>query len=73
MSSLELFNAIQKIRNEEEQMGLRQLIQVATLLAALAVSSGRLLQILHAVRLSQLELIELSKASYWVKAVLLLV
>ena len=53
-------------------MGLDKLIQLAAALAVLAVSSGHLPQIIHAVHVAQLHLIEDSQASSWPKAMLLL-
>jgi hypothetical protein len=49
----------------------KQLIQVGALLAVLAVSSGRLPQILHAIRVAQLQLIKESQTSSWGRAMLL--
>ena len=52
-------------------MGLDKLIQLAAALAILAVSSGHLPQIIHAVHVAQLHLIKNSQASNWPKAILL--
>ena len=52
-------------------MGIEKLIQVAVLLATLAVSSHQLPRILHAVRVAQLHLIQDSQASKWGRATLL--
>lgn len=52
-------------------MGIKQLIQVAALFATLAVSSGHLPRILHAVRIAQLQLIKESQTSSWGRAMLL--
>jgi len=46
-------------------MGITKLIQIATILAIMAVSSGKLPQILNIVRLAQFYLIQDSKASNW--------
>lgn len=48
----------------------KQLIHVGALLAVLAVSSGRLPQILHAVRVAQLQLLKESQTSNWGRAML---
>ena len=52
-------------------MGLKQLIQIAAILAVMAASSGRLPQILNTIRQAQLILIQDSKASNWGQAMLL--
>ena len=52
-------------------MGLDKLIQVAAVLATLAVSSHQLPRILHTVRVAQLHLIQDSQASKWGRAMLL--
>lgn len=52
-------------------MGIGKLIQVASILAAIAISSGHLPQILHTVRGARLHLIQDSKASHWGQAMLL--
>ena len=52
-------------------MGLDKLIELAAVLAVLAVSSGHLPQIIHAVHVAQLHLIKDSQASSWPKAQLL--
>lgn len=52
-------------------MGIEKLIQVAAVLATLAVSTGQLPHILHTVRVAQLHLIQDSQASKWGKAMLL--
>jgi len=46
-------------------MGITKLIQIATILAIMAVSSGKLPQILNTVRKAQIILIQDSKASNW--------
>ncbi len=46
-------------------MRLTQLIQLAAFLAVLAVSTGRLPQILRQVQIAKLHLIQESKASKW--------
>jgi len=46
-------------------MGLKNLIQIASILAILAVSTGQLPKILHAVRVAQIKLIQESQASKW--------
>ena len=46
-------------------MELNRLFQIAAVLAALAVSSHHLPQILHTVRVAQLELLRDSQASKW--------
>ena len=52
-------------------MGLEKLISIAATLAVLAVSTGQLPRILHAVRLAQFHLIHDSQASKWGRALLL--
>jgi len=52
-------------------MGISKLITIAAILASLAVSTGRLPQILHTVRLAQLHLIKESSSSHWGRAMLL--
>jgi hypothetical protein len=51
-------------------MGLKSLIQLATILAFLAVSSGKLPAILQSVRVAQLHLLKDSQASKWGQALL---
>ena len=51
-------------------MGLKSLIQVAAVLAVLAVSSGKLPTILKTLRIAQLHLIKDSQASNWGQAML---
>lgn len=46
-------------------MGISKLIQLATILAMLAVSTGQLPKILWKLRVVQLELIKESQASKW--------
>ena len=53
-------------------MGIAKLIQIATALAILAVSTGQLPRILREVRVAQLYLIKDSQASKWGKPALLL-
>lgn len=52
-------------------MGLKRLIQVATVVAAIAAATGQLPKLVHAIRMAQLELIQDSKASRWGQAMLL--
>jgi len=52
-------------------MGLSKLIQIAAILAFMAVSSGELSQMLNTVRQVQLILIQDSKASNWGQAMLI--
>lgn len=52
-------------------MGIEKLIQIAAVLATLAVSSHQLPRILHAVRVAQFHLIQESQASKWGRATLL--
>ena len=53
-------------------MGIDKLIQVAAVLAVLAVSSQQLPRILHTVRMAQIHLIQDSQASKWGRATLLM-
>lgn len=46
-------------------MGIDKLISIAAALAVLAVSTGQLPNVLHAVRVAQLQLIHDSRASAW--------
>ncbi len=46
-------------------MGIEKLISVAAVFAVLAVSTGHLPRIVHAVRVAQLQLIKESQASKW--------
>lgn len=52
-------------------MGIDKLISIAATLAVLAVSTGRLPKVLHAVRVAQLHLIQDSQASRWGRVMLL--
>jgi hypothetical protein len=52
-------------------MGIHKLIQIAAILAGLAVSTGQLPRILQEVRLAKLNLIKDSQASKWGQAMLL--
>ena len=52
-------------------MGIEKLVQVAAVLAALAVSSHQLPRVLHVVRVAQLQLIQDSQASKWGRGILL--
>ncbi len=52
-------------------MGLSKLISLAAALAVVAVSTGQLPRILHAVRVAQLQLIKESQSSNWGQGMLL--
>jgi hypothetical protein len=52
-------------------MGIEKLIQIAAVLVVLAVSTGKLPEILQTVRMAQIRLIEDSRASNWGHAMLL--
>lgn len=52
-------------------MALSKLISIAAALAVIAVSTGQLPRILHAVRVAQLQLIKESRSSNWGLAMLL--
>ncbi|MBI3558313.1 MAG: hypothetical protein HY074_18760 [Deltaproteobacteria bacterium] len=52
-------------------MGIDKLIQIAATLAVLAISTGQLPRILHAVRVAELKLIHDSRASAWGRPMLL--
>ena len=46
-------------------MGIKELIQIAAILAVLTVSSGKLPAILKVVRVAQLQLLKDTQASTW--------
>lgn len=52
-------------------MGVDKLISIAATLGLLAVSTGQLPKVLHAVRLAQIHLIQDSQASKWGRVMLL--
>ena len=52
-------------------MDLKQLIQVAAILATMAVSTHNLPRILHTVRVAQMQLIKESQSANWGTAMLL--
>ena len=52
-------------------MEINRLIQIAAALAAIAVSSGHLPQILHSVRVAQVQLLKDSQASKWGRPMML--